>query len=93
MRTWTVGTISEARRGPVCIDAQESRFNGRIEYVSTQRPLDTAELLRLFYGQPQTRHFQVLAADTYEHGGVRHDGQAALKRRSSRSSCIQSSMS
>jgi hypothetical protein len=84
---WTVGTVSEPRIGSVRLDTQKPRVNELVEHPLQQGPLDTAEPLRLFTGQAQTRHLQKLGTNTFEQSVVRHDDvHAAFERRVSRRS-------
>ena len=79
MRTWTVGAVGEPRIRSVWFDAQKPRVNEHVEHLLTQRPVDTAEPLRLLAGQAQARHFQKLATHTFQQGVVRYDGHAVLE--------------
>src|SRR5687768_5601444 len=54
-------------------DAQEFRVDERIKHHLAEHPLDAAQSLCLFECQSQAWHFQILAPDTYEQRGVRHD--------------------
>jgi hypothetical protein len=77
MWMWMVGTDSDSRISSVRLETQEIRFHERVQYLLAQRPLDAAEPLRLFKGQSQARHFQILGADTFEQCAVRHGNLSA----------------
>lgn len=74
MRTWSVGAVGDPRIRSVGLDAQKLRVDEHIEHRLTDRPLNTAESLRLLGGQAQARHFHELGTHTFEQCVVWHDG-------------------
>ena len=64
--------VRRARVGAVDLHAQELLFHQRIEDRLAQRPLDAAQTLRLFDGQPQTGHLEIFGTDTCDGRVVRH---------------------
>jgi len=72
MRPGKVRTVGEPRIRVVRLYAQELRVNERVQHALAHGALDAAETLRLFAGQPQTRHFEKLGAKTVDECVMRH---------------------
>jgi hypothetical protein len=92
--------IRQLRIRAVWRHTQKRRLDRRIKDCFVQRPLKAAEALRLFKGQSQARHSQLLGADPVKQVLEWHEtsqrNQAAAADtlpRSSRSACNQSSTS
>jgi hypothetical protein len=71
-RTRNVQHIAQPGISSVRLHAQEFLVHQCLKQFSAERALNTAEPLRLFEGQSQTGHFQILGAKTCECCIVQH---------------------